>query len=93
MPIRGTRSRSTYQWAGVSGQEPDTHTHTHTEETTHNTKVSFQIPREKNKRGRKRTYRSKSKTINRMAIKTHISIITLNVHGLDAPTKRHRLAE
>ena len=24
---------------------------------------------------------------------THISIITLNVHGLNAPTKRHRLAE
>ena len=28
-----------------------------------------------------------------MAIGTHISIITLNVNGLNAPTKRHRLAE
>ena len=28
-----------------------------------------------------------------MAIITHISIITLNVNGLNAPTKRHRLAE
>ena len=28
-----------------------------------------------------------------MAIRTHISIITLNVKGLNAPTKRHRLAE
>ena len=28
-----------------------------------------------------------------MAIKTHISIITLNVNGLNAPTKRYRLAE
>ena len=28
-----------------------------------------------------------------MAIKTHISIITLNVIGLITPTKRHRLAE
>ena len=28
-----------------------------------------------------------------MAIRTHISIITLNVNGLNAPTKRHRLAE
>ena len=28
-----------------------------------------------------------------MAIGTYISIITLNVHGLNAPTKRHRLAE
>ena len=28
-----------------------------------------------------------------MTIGTHISIITLNVNGLNAPTKRHRLAE
>ena len=28
-----------------------------------------------------------------MAIETYISIITLNVNELNAPTKRHRLAE
>ena len=28
-----------------------------------------------------------------MAIRTYISIITLNVNGLNAPTKRHRLDE
>ena len=28
-----------------------------------------------------------------MAIRTYISVITLNVNGLNAPTKRHRLAE
>ena len=28
-----------------------------------------------------------------MAIRTYISIITLNVNGLNSPTKRHRLAE
>ena len=28
-----------------------------------------------------------------MAIGTYISIITLNENGLNAPTKRHRLAE
>ena len=28
-----------------------------------------------------------------MAVGTYISIITLNVIGLNAPTKRHRLAE
>ena len=28
-----------------------------------------------------------------MAIGTYISTITLNVNGLNAPTKRHRLAE
>ena len=32
-------------------------------------------------------------TINKMAIGTYISIITLNVNRLKAPTKRHRLAE
>ena len=29
----------------------------------------------------------------KMAIGTYMSIITLNVNGLNAPTKRHRLAE
>ena len=28
-----------------------------------------------------------------MTIGTHISMMTLNVNGLNAPTKRHRLAE
>ena len=28
-----------------------------------------------------------------MVIGTYISIITLNINGLNAPTKRHRLAE
>ena len=28
-----------------------------------------------------------------MVIETYISIMTLNVNGLNAPTKRHRLAE
>ena len=32
-------------------------------------------------------------TIQKMAIGTYISIITLNVNRLNAPTKRHRLAE
>ena len=33
------------------------------------------------------------KTIKKMIIGTYILIITLNVNGLNAPTKRHRLAE
>ena len=28
-----------------------------------------------------------------MPVSTYLSIITLNVNGLNAPTKRHRLAE
>ena len=30
---------------------------------------------------------------NKMAIRTYISIITLKIKGLNAPTKRHRLAD
>ena len=40
---------------------------------------------------RKKIY--KIQTIKKMAIGTYISIITLNVNGLNSPTKRHRLAE
>ena len=32
-------------------------------------------------------------TIKKMAIGTYLPIITLSVNGLNAPTKRHRLAE
>ena len=38
-------------------------------------------------------YKIKPQTIKKMAIGTYISIITLNVNGSNAPTKRHRLAE
>ena len=34
-----------------------------------------------------------TQNIKKMVIGTYISIITLNVNGLNAPTKRHRLAE
>ena len=39
------------------------------------------------------TYKNKSKTVKEMPIGTYISIITLNVNNLNAPTKRHRLVE
>ena len=42
---------------------------------------------------KKKDQQNKYKTINKMAINTYVSIITLNVNGLNAPTKRHRLAE
>ena len=43
--------------------------------------------REQKRKGRKKTYRNKPETINKMAIRTYILIITLNVKGLKAPTK------
>ena len=45
------------------------------------------------KHKKKMSHKNKPKTIKKMTIGTYISIITLNVNGLNAPTKRHRLAE
>ena len=42
---------------------------------------------------KKKNYKNKPKTIEKMAIGIYTSIITLNVNGLNTPTKRHRLAE
>ena len=42
---------------------------------------------------KKRTYKKNPITIKKMVIGTYILIITLNVKGLNTPTKRHRLAE
>ena len=42
---------------------------------------------------KKKDLQNQPQTINTMATGTYISIITLNVNGLNAPTKRHRLAE
>ena len=43
--------------------------------------------------GRKKGNKNKSKAINKMAIRTYISIITLNVNGVSAQTKRRSQAE
>ena len=42
---------------------------------------------------KEKTYKNKPKTIKKMVIGKYISITTLNVNGLNAPAKRHRLAE
>ena len=42
---------------------------------------------------KKKDLQNQPQSIKKMAIRTCISIITLNVNGLNAPTKRHRLAE
>ena len=41
---------------------------------------------------RKRLIKNKPKTIKKIVIESYRSIITLTVNGLNAPTKRHRLA-
>ena len=42
---------------------------------------------------KKKDLQNQHQTIKKMAIGTHISKITLNVNGLNDPTRRHRLAE
>ena len=42
---------------------------------------------------KKNDLQNQTQTIKNMKIGSYISIITLNVSGLNAPTKRHRLAE
>ena len=42
---------------------------------------------------KRKDLQNQPQTIKKMSIGTYISIITLNVNGLNAPTKRHRLAE
>ena len=61
----------------------------------YNTKGSHQTTRGENTRRRdeKKSNKNKYKGINKMAIRTYISIIFLNVNGLNAPTKRQRLTE
>ena len=45
--------------------------------------------REQKKKGSKKNYKNNHKTINKMTISTYLSIITLNINGLSAPTKRY----
>ena len=45
------------------------------------------------KQEKEKNYNNKPKTVKKMVIGTYISIITLNVNRLNAPTKKHRLAE
>ena len=42
---------------------------------------------------KKKNLQNQPEIIKKMAIGTYVSVITLNVNRLNAPTKRHRLAE
>ena len=41
----------------------------------------------------KKDLQNQPQTVKKMAIGTYISIVSLNVNELNAPTKRHRLAK
>ena len=50
-------------------------------------------PQKRTARGEKeRNYKNSQKTMNKMAIRPYLSIITLNVNRLNSPIKRHRMA-
>ena len=55
--------------------------------------VATKSQEKRTKEEEKRPTETNSKQLPKMAIRTWISIITLNINGLTAPTKRHRLAE
>ena len=54
----------------------------------HEHKINGNHPNQKRKEEKKK-HRINWKTRFKMAINTYLSIITLNVNGLDAPVKRH----
>ena len=47
--------------------------------------------REQEKKGKEK--KNNQKIINKMAISTYLSIITLNVNRLNSPIKKHRVTE
>ena len=70
------------------------HTQIQKKELKHDTKVSHQITREEGKRGKEgeRPTETNPKQLPKMVIRTWISIITLNINGLNFPNKRCRIA-
>ena len=79
----------------TTNQNSTTDTHTNKKkQSKHNTKDSHQVPKEEKEEGKKKITKKKNpkqnkfKTVNKMAIRAYISIITL-----EDPTKRCRLAE
>ena len=74
----------------VDSQKPKRREH------KHNIKGNHQTTKRKTKRkkkGTKKKYRINWKIKFKMAINTYLSKITLNVNGLTAPIKRHRVAD
>ena len=57
---------------------------------TTNVKQTYIVKKYKRK---KKNLQNQPQTIKKVAIGTYISIITLNLNGLNVPNKRHRLAE
>ena len=75
---------TTNQKHTIESQKPKRREH------RYNTKENHQATKGKTKRkGTKKKYKINGKTRLKMAINTYLSIITLNVNGINAPIKRH----
>ena len=55
--------------------------------------IKSQVKRAKEEQRNKKELQNTQNTINKMATSTYLSIITLNVSRLNAPFKRHKVAE
>ena len=77
---------TTYQKHTADSQKPKRR------ERNYNTEENHQTTKGKTKRTKKK-YKINGKTRFKMAINTYLSIITLNVNGLNAPIKTHRVAD
>ena len=74
----------------TANQKSTVDTHTNKKKPSKHKRQSLNHKRrEQEKKGRKKS----NKTVNKMAKRTYTSITTLNVSGLNAPTKRCRPAE
>ena len=62
-------------------------------EPKHNTRGGYLLMRAQNMTKGKNDPQNNPKTINKVAMRTFIPIITLNVNGLNTLTKRQRAAE
>ena len=92
---------------GTANPKTKTDTQKKKKQIKHNTEDSHQAKEQRTKEERMKKDLPKIKSIfffylkqlgkwkinKKMIIETYISIITLNINGLNAPTKRHRLAE
>ena len=68
--------------------------HVYQKENKHNKKKIIKLQKEKQKeKGTKKKYKIHWKTRFKMAINTYLPIIILNVNGLNAPMKRHKVAD
>ena len=80
----------------TTNQKPTIDTHKKTERKPNITLKKIIKPqgkRDQKKKRAEKNYKSNQKTSNKMAISTYLSIITLNVNGVNAPLNRHCIAE